>query len=152
MIRPPDTDGWPVTRGACMKLATILPALLACMTLECAAAPADFAPVDAAIRAFLAQEEIAVAHVSVTRGSTVLVRRGYGSVGADGRPPGESSVFPLGSISKQFTAATNLARVDSVQLRLDARVGDYLPEWFADEPELRITQLLAQTSGLAHFL
>jgi CubicO group peptidase (beta-lactamase class C family) len=61
-------------------------------------------------------------------------------------------VFPLGSISKQFTAATILALVDSGQLRLDARVGDYLPEWFADEPNLRIAHLLAQTSGLADFL
>ena len=135
-----------------MKLATFLPALLGCVTLQCAAARADIAPIDAAIRAFLERQGIPAAHVSVIRGSTVVLRRGYGSLGADGRPPDESSVFPLGSISKQFTAAAILALVDAGRLRLDARVADYLPEWFADEPDLRIGHLLSQTSGLADFL
>jgi len=135
-----------------MRLATFLPALLACATVLPAAARTDDAPVDAAIRGFLAREAIPAAHVSVIRGSTVVLRRGYGSFGADGRPPDESSLFPLGSISKQFTAAAILALVDSGQLRLDARVGDYLPEWFADEPDLRIEHLLSHTSGLADFL
>jgi CubicO group peptidase (beta-lactamase class C family) len=31
-------------------------------------------------------------------------------------------------------------------------VGRYLPEWFADEPDLRVAHLLSQTSGLADFL
>lgn len=135
-----------------MRVATILPALLACVTLPCAAASTDVASIDAAVRAFLEREAIPAAHVSVIRGSDVILRRGYGSAGVDGRPPDEFSVFPLGSISKQFTAATILALADSGRLRLDARVGDYLPEWFAGEPDLRIAHLLAQTSGLADFL
>jgi CubicO group peptidase (beta-lactamase class C family) len=61
-------------------------------------------------------------------------------------------VFPLGSISKQFTAAAILALADAGKLRLDARVGEYLPEWFAGDPGLRVSHLLAQSSGLADFL
>ena len=37
-------------------------------------------------------------------------------------------------------------------MRLDAPVGDYLPEWFAGEAELRVTHLLTHTSGIADFL
>lgn len=135
-----------------MKLATVLTAILAGVALPCAAAGVDAGSIDAAIRGFIEREGVQAAHVSVIRGSTVVLQRGYGSVGGDGPPPDETSVFPLGSISKQFTAATIIALADAGRLRLDARVADYLPEWFADEPDLRITHLLTQTSGLADFL
>ncbi len=45
-----------------------------------------------------------------------------------------------------------LALADRGKVQLDAPVGRYLPEWFADEPALRVTHLLTQTSGLADFL
>lgn len=135
-----------------MKPANFLPAFLACVALPCMAGNPDVAGIDGAIRAFLEREGIPAAHVSVIDGDGVILQRGYGSFGAGGRSPDETSLFPLGSISKQFTAATILALVDKGQLRLDARVGDYLPEWFADERDLRIANLLAQTSGLADFL
>ncbi len=61
-------------------------------------------------------------------------------------------MFPVGSISKQFTAAVILALADEGKLRLEAPICEYLPEWFAGDPDLRITHLLSQTSGLADFL
>jgi CubicO group peptidase (beta-lactamase class C family) len=117
-----------------------------------AAARPDVAKIDGAIRDFLEREGIPAAHVSVFDGDGVIFERGYGSVGAGGRPPDPTSVFPLGSISKQFTAATILALVDSGKLSFDSRVGDHLPEWFAGERNLRIVHLLSHTSGLADFL
>jgi CubicO group peptidase (beta-lactamase class C family) len=135
-----------------MKFATTLLALLGI----CAAHPSSAAPdpdvADAAIRAFMAREGIPAAHITVLRGDDVILQRGYGAVGADGPPPDATSIFPLGSISKQFTAATIIALVDSGKVQLDAPVGKYLPEWFADEPDLQVAHLLSQTSGLADFL
>jgi CubicO group peptidase (beta-lactamase class C family) len=107
---------------------------------------------DAAVRAFVALHAIPAAHVTVLRGDAVLLKRGYGTTDAAGRTPDAASVFPVGSISKQFTAAAIVALADAGRLRLDAPVGDYLPEWFADEPALRVLHLLTQTSGLADFL
>ena len=75
-----------------------------------------------------------------------LLERGYGSVGPGGGPPDSRSVFPIGSISKQFTAAAIVALADQGKLRLDAPVGDYLPEWFAGERELRVRHLLTNTT------
>ena len=130
------------------------------MLLVTAAAPAtpaapDIATADAAVRAFMAREGIPAAHVTVLRGDAVLLQRGYGSTAPDdsnGPAPTASTIFPLGSISKQFTAAVILALADRGKVQLDAPVGRYLPEWFADEPALRVTHLLTQTSGLADFL
>jgi CubicO group peptidase (beta-lactamase class C family) len=129
--------------------------LLAAAASSAAPAAPDPATADAAVKAFIAREGIPAAHVTVLRGDAVVLRRGYGStVPGDpkGPAPKASSIFPLGSISKQFTAAVILALADQGKVQLDAPVGRYLPEWFADEPALRVTHLLNQTSGLADFL
>ena len=100
----------------------------------------------------MAREGIPTAHVTIIRGDEVILQRGFSSAGTDGPTPDAESIFPLGSMSKQFTAATILALVDAGKVRLDASVGEYLPEWFADEPALQVSHLLSQTSGLADFL
>ena len=71
----------------------------------------------------------------------MILQRGYGSAGANGRVSDTSTIFPAGSISKQFTAATILALANTGKIRLDARVGKYQPEFFADEPDLRVVIL-----------
>lgn len=107
---------------------------------------------DLAVRAFVARHGIPSAHVTLVRGDRVILQRGYVASGAHARAPDAASMFPLGSISKQFTAAAIFALADAGRLRLDAPVGEYLPEWFAGEPDLRVSHLLMQTSGLADFL
>ncbi len=135
-----------------MKTKSTLLALLGICTAHSGIAAPDPEAADAAVRAFMAREGIPAAHVTVLRGDDVILQRGHGSIGADGPAPDAASIFPLGSISKQFAAATVIALVDAGKVQLDAPVGKYLPEWFADEPELRVAQLLSQTSGLADFL
>lgn len=137
---------------SCMKVATVLLALLGCCLAQQASARLDAAKADESIRAFVTQQGIPAAHVTIFRGDAVILQRGYGSIGADGRPPDASSIFPIGSISKQFTAAAIMALADAGKVRLDAPVGEYLPERFAEEPALRVWHLLSQTSGLADFL
>ena len=116
------------------------------------AAEPDAARADAAVRAYVEREGIPAAHVTVLRGDAVVLQRGYGAARPGGPPPDAQSIFPLGSISKQFTAALVVALADRGKIALDAPVGRYLPEWFADEPGLRVEHLLWQVSGLADFL
>ncbi|HXF45497.1 MAG TPA: serine hydrolase domain-containing protein [Burkholderiaceae bacterium] len=135
-----------------MRAAAILIAWLGGWLALPAVARPTAAQADAAIRAFVAENRIPAAHVTLFRGDTVILERGYGATGTPGPPPDARSIFPIGSISKQFTAAVVMALADAGKLRLDAQVGAYLPEWFAGEPSLRVSHLLAQTSGLADFL
>ena len=135
-----------------MKRAIALFILLAIRAAQPAMAGPDVAKADARVREFMAQEGIPAAHVTIFRGNEVLLQRGYGAAGVGGRVPDAASMFPIGSISKQFTAAAIVALADAGKVRLDAPVGEYLPEWFAGEPELRVSHLLSQTSGLADFL
>jgi D-alanyl-D-alanine carboxypeptidase len=135
-----------------MKLPTLVAGLLACSLAQPATARPDAEKADAAIRAFVAQQGIPAAHVTVFRGDTLILQRGYGAIREGGPAPDATSVFPVGSISKQFTAAAILALADAGKLRLDTPVGTYLPEWFAGEPNLLVKHLLSQSSGLADFL
>ncbi len=135
-----------------MKRAIALSILLGISLAQPAMARPDVDKADAAVRAFMAQEGIPAAHITILRGEKVILQRGYSSVGSDRPAPDAASIFPLGSISKQFTAAAILALADARKVRLDAPVGEYLPEWFAKEPGLRVSHLLSQTSGLADFL
>jgi D-alanyl-D-alanine carboxypeptidase len=138
--------------GVRLKNALALATLLgSCVAVPASARP-DGAAADTAVRAYIAREGIPTAHVTIIRGDEVILQRGFSLAGTVGPTPDAASVFPLGSISKQFTAATILALVDAGKVRLDARVGEYLPEWFADEPALHVSHLLAQTSGLADHL
>jgi len=125
--------------------------LLAALTLP-ALAGSDAAEADAALRSFIAKDAVPAAHVSLLRGGKIILQQGYGSAGPSGTVPNANAMFPIGSISKQFTAAAILALADEGKIRLEAPAGTYLPEWFAGEPELLVSHLLSQTSGLADFL
>lgn len=126
--------------------------LIGCAQAQTTLARPDPAKIDAAIRAFATEQGIPAMHVTILHGDQVVLQRGYGAAGEGGPAPDAAAMFPLGSISKQFTAALILALADAGKLRLDAPVAAYLPEWFAREPQLRVRHLLAQTSGLADFL
>ena len=129
------------------RATTAVTMLLAAAASSAAPAAPDAATADAAVKAFIAREGIPAAHVTVLRGDAVVLQRGYGStVPGDpmGPAPTASSIFPLGSISKQFTAAVIVALADQGKVQLDAPVGRYLPEWFADEPALRVTHLASR--------
>ncbi|MHB8799517.1 MAG: serine hydrolase domain-containing protein [Thermoanaerobaculia bacterium] len=112
----------------------------------------DLGKLDETVRAFLAREGVRAAHVTVLGRGEVVFEKGYGSARKGEGPPTSRSVFPVGSISKQFTAAAILALADEGLVRLDAPVRDYLPEWFSNDPDLRVSNLLTHTSGLADFL
>ena len=138
--------------AACARDGGIDPRPLAADRPRATTPTPDLGKLDETVRAFLAREGVRAAHVTVLRHGEVVFEKGYGSVRDGEGPPTPRSVFPIGSISKQFTAAAVLALADEGLVRLDAPVRDYLPEWFAHDPELRVSHLLTHTSGLADFL
>ena len=66
-----------------------------------------------------------------------------------GTAPTEQTIYPIGSLSKQFTAAAIMKLVEEGRVRLDEPVTTYLPEYRAKQTKvLRIQHLLQQTSGI----
>ncbi|CAN5192492.1 hypothetical protein BH20VER2_BH20VER2_17750 [soil metagenome] len=83
--------------------------------------------------------------VAVSRGGEMLLNEGFGNdVDAD-------SVYQLGSISKQFTAAGVLRLVEQGKLTLEAPVTQFFPDAHESWRDVRISHLLHQTSGIREF-
>lgn len=120
-------------------------------------APAESRDVVAAVDALLrkAQKERSIPGMSVviTRGGETVLARGYGTADrTTGAAATAQTVYQIGSISKQLTAAAILRLAERGRLALDDRVTDLLPELRADWREVRLRHLLHQTSGIPDFL
>ncbi|HEX6747327.1 MAG TPA: serine hydrolase domain-containing protein [Longimicrobium sp.] len=87
--------------------------------------------------------------VLVMRGDTVLLRGAYGLADAEkGIRYHPGTVFDIGSLTKQFTAAAILRLEMDGRLRVGDSIARYLPGVPADKRGITIHQLLTHTSGL----
>jgi D-alanyl-D-alanine carboxypeptidase len=118
-------------------------------------------PLPAAIATILdpivqeAMESIPLAGMSVAMqcASGPVYSRSYGYANLETRAPAQdATVYEVGSITKQFTAAAILQLVEQGKLHLD----DPLSRFFAGFPpsgrEIQVRHLLSHTSGLAEIL
>lgn len=87
--------------------------------------------------------------VLVARGDEVLLAKGYGIANADLAPLTADSLFDIGSVSKQFTAAAVLRLEMDGQVKVDEPVSNYLPNVPHDKFGITIRHLLTHTSGLS---
>jgi len=79
------------------------------------------------------------ASVAVVLDGKLAFAKAFGAAGAETR-------YPVGSISKQFTAAAILLAQEQHELSLDTKVAKYFPD-LTRAGEITIRQLLSHTSG-----
>ena len=98
------------------------------------------------------RNEIGLPGVSVVimHGRTIVLARGYGvadrEAGAAATP---ETIYAIGSLSKQFTAAAIMKLVEESRIRLEEPVSTYLPDYLPGRmPVPTIRNLLLQNSGL----
>ncbi len=130
---------------------TLLRTALAALALLCTFPyrPAGADPADDYIKAQMAQRHIPGMTVSVVQDGRVLKAQGYGLASVELNAPATAdTIYPLGSISKQFTAAAVMLLAHDGKLGLDDPIRNYLatlpPAWRA----ITVRQLLNQTSGI----
>ena len=88
----------------------------------------------------------------VTRGGETLHAGARGMANIEtGRPIQGHSLFRLGSIVKQFTAATVLSLVAEGRISLDDPVSRFFPDWPQPGANATVRQLLNHTSGIQDF-
>lgn len=89
--------------------------------------------------------------VAVAKNGTMLYAQAYGvsnlSTSQSSQP---STVFEIGSISKQFTAALIMTLQEQGKLHVDDSIATYLPE-YSFPTAITLRMLLTHTSGLADF-
>jgi CubicO group peptidase (beta-lactamase class C family) len=90
--------------------------------------------------------------VLVARGPDVILSKGYGSANLEWDIPNTPATkFRLGSITKQFTAASILLLEERGKLKLDDPVKKYVPEAPAAWDTITIFNLLTHSSGIPNF-
>ena len=93
-----------------------------------AAAPALADVVDDRVKAIMAERHIPGAAVAVVKGGKVVRIKGYGVASLEfGVPVTTDTVFEIGSVSKQMTAAGVMLLVQDGKVKLDERISKYLP-------------------------
>ncbi|MBZ5589785.1 MAG: beta-lactamase family protein [Acidobacteriia bacterium] len=115
-------------------------------------APADLgAGIDAAVAEVIAKTGVPSVSLAVVREGTIAYVRAYGNARLDPRLPATPEMrYPIGSITKQFTATAVLLLAEEGRLSLD----DRLVRWFPDLTRARdvtLRQLLSMTSGYQDF-
>jgi CubicO group peptidase (beta-lactamase class C family) len=91
--------------------------------------------------------------VAMQRAGQPLEQRGYGAAVLEhGLPITPDTVFDIGSVSKQFTAAVVVRLAESGALRLDDSVRRHVPELPAHAEPITLRHLLHHTSGLRDYV
>jgi len=87
--------------------------------------------------------------VLVAKDGAVILRKGYGLADREnGVPYDADTVFSIGSITKQFTAAAILKLEMQGKLHVEDSIGKYLPAVPEDKRAITLHQLLTHTAGL----
>jgi D-alanyl-D-alanine carboxypeptidase len=90
--------------------------------------------------------------VAVARGDRLIVDRGYGVADLEWNAPAEAStIFRIGSMTKQFTAAAILKLAEQGKLGLDDPLSRYVPEFDTGGRTVTIRQMLNHTSGIPEY-
>jgi CubicO group peptidase (beta-lactamase class C family) len=110
------------------------------------------AKVDSIAEAALNKSMVPGLSVAVMRGPDVILAKGYGFADVEKRVPATpSTIYQIGSISKQFTAAAIMRLVEQGRMRLDDPITKYLPDYPTQGHTVLVRHLLHQTSGIKEF-
>ena len=102
---------------------------------------------DRRVAAFRAKAPSPSLSIAVVQKGHLIYAKAFGKADlAANRPADTSTVYPIGSITKQFVAVAVLLLQEEGQLSIEDDLDKYLPN-FPHGKEVRIRHLLAQTSG-----
>jgi CubicO group peptidase (beta-lactamase class C family) len=109
--------------------------------------PTDRATIDASAQAQLAASNVPAISLAIVLNGQIAYAQAYGAASlAPFHPATTSTRFPIGSISKQFTAAAILLLADQGKLSLNDPVGKFLPQ-LRQSNAVTIRDLLTHTAG-----
>jgi CubicO group peptidase (beta-lactamase class C family) len=110
------------------------------------------AQIDSMAAAALASWPAVGLSVAVLRGGDTIVAKGYGRADLENDLPATAqTVYRIGSITKQFTAAAVMQLVEQGKIALDDTIQRFLPAYHTQGHRVTIRQLLTHTSGIKSY-
>ncbi len=136
---------------AAVLLSGVMLAVAACSHAARQVDAALLGSVDALAAEALEAGPLAGVSVAVVRDGETVVSKGYGlaDIGRGVRSTPET-IYPIGSLTKQFTAAAILQLVEAGRLSLDDDLGELLPNFPTQGHHVTVRHLLNHTSGIAN--
>ena len=135
--------------------ALVLPAVLAAQTTAAHVDPSRgelITRIDSLVQGYLLTSPAASAAVAVVRGRDTIVMRGYGYADLQSkRLAGPTTMYEIGSITKQFTSAAIMRLADQGKIGLDDDLSKYLPHVPLHGQHVTIRELLNHTSGIHNY-
>ena len=109
------------------------------------------ASIDKAAAAAVAAGESPGLEVAVIKGGKPVLVKSYGSANLEqGVPVSNNSVFRIGSVTKQFTAAALLLLAEEGKVSLQDKLSKYYPN-FPRANDITLDQMLHHTSGIFNY-
>lgn len=106
---------------------------------------------DQTVQSYVSNKQF-MGSVLVARGDQVLLSKGYGSANLEWQIPNTPSTkFRLGSLTKQFTAASILLLEERGKLKVEDPVKKYIPDAPAAWDKMTIFHVLTHTAGIPNF-
>ena len=121
------------------------------LLLAAAGLAQDVSRMDQVVQSYVSNKTF-MGSVLVARGDQVLLSKGYGSANLEWNIPNSPATrFRLGSLTKQFTAASILLLEERGKLKTDDPVKKFMPDAPAAWDKITIFHLLTHTSGIPNF-
>ena len=110
------------------------------------------ARVDSVAQAEMKSNHVPGLSVAVRRGGEVILARGYGLADVEmSVPAGAETIYRIGSLSKQFTAAAIMQLVEQGKIGLQDEITKYLPDFPTQGHTVTVHHLLTHTSGIKNY-
>ncbi|HEY8560268.1 MAG TPA: serine hydrolase [Pyrinomonadaceae bacterium] len=108
--------------------------------------------VDKFVRAVMQERQIPGAAIAVVKNGKIVKKQGYGVASVEfGVPVTPDTVFEIGSVTKQMTAAAVMLLVEDGKVRLDDKISVYLPGTPEAWKNVTVRNLLTHTSGIKSY-
>ncbi len=108
--------------------------------------------VDKYVLSQLAEKHIPGAAIAVIKNGKVIKTEGYGLASVEfNAPVTTETVFEIGSVSKQITAAAIMLLVEDGKINLDDKISKYLPNTPEAWKDVSVRHLLTHTSGVKSY-
>ena len=113
----------------------------------------DLAAIDRYVRSEMDAQRIPGLALGIVHGDRIVHVQGFGEADRSGRQVTPETPFPIGSVTKSFTALAIMQLSEAGRVQLDAPVQRYLPWWRVADPDastqITVRHLLYQVSGLS---
>jgi D-alanyl-D-alanine carboxypeptidase len=104
---------------------------------------------DSLVFIYLAESHAPSASFAVIRGGDTLAYGAHGLANVEAwRAPTATTIYEIGSITKQFTSAAIMKLVQQGRVKLDDDLSKYVPQFPLQGKRVSIRQLLNHTSGI----